>query len=53
MTPTDLTTARKAAKLTQRRCAALFGVNIRTFARWEAGGSRIPKLVQDYFKDKS
>lgn len=41
--------ARKSARLTQAECAGLLHVNLRTWARWESGESRMPHASWDLF----
>ena len=46
MTPTDIRQARATLGLTQARAAALFGVDHRTWVKWEGAEREMPQPAQ-------
>lgn len=50
MTPKQIASARKRAKLTQREAAALIGASMRIWQDWEGGRRNMPQAKWDLFK---
>ena len=53
MTGTHLKRLRTKAGWTQAKAAKTCGVSLRTWARWEAGASRVPEAVAMVMRIKS
>jgi len=52
-TPEEVRHWRETAGLTQREAAALAGVDLRTWQRWEYGERRVPQWLTDVLRARA